>query len=299
MRPATASLITIVLSLVAAPALADTSMPFDVLVRVNGPIRVAAGETAESVVVVNNHVFVDGVVNGTVVVINGRAEINGTVRGGVIAFGDAFLATGSHVGRDVSIYGGALTRADGATVDGQIHLDATPDFRPPSALVIFLTIGVFLLGGTLLLTLVAWRPLSNSAALLIAHPFNVLAIGTVAALSVPAAAIAILPTGIGVLLGLAVLTCVIPLAIFSGFAVSAIAVGEWIGRREPHLIPVAPHTRALAEVAIGVVVAMIVLLIPFAGAVLLLVASTMGAGALVERLWEAWPRRPAARAAVS
>jgi hypothetical protein len=291
----------IVLSLVGVPAFAAdlSTSAFDVLVRVNGPVRVAANETTKSVVVINSHAVIDGVIDGTLVVFNGRADIRGEVRGNVVVFGDAFLATGSRVLQDVTIYGGALGREDGAFVNGQIHLEQSPDFIAPSAVSIFLAIAVFALGGTLLLTLIAWRPLSNSAALVLAHPFNVFAIGTLVALSVPAAAIAILPTGIGVLLGLAVLICVIPAAIFTGFAVSAMAIGDWIALREPHLIPVQPQTRALAEVTIGVVVSMLVLLIPVVGVGLLLVASTMGAGALVARLWEAWPRRQVPRTAVS
>lgn len=60
----------------------------------------------------------------------------------------------------------------------------------------------------LLLTLVAWRAPVNRAASFIAHLFNVPALGTVFALSACAASTAILPTGIGVLLGLAVLASV-------------------------------------------------------------------------------------------
>ena len=289
----------IVLSLLAAPAFAaDASADaFDVLLRVNGPVHVAPNETVQSVVVVNDNVLVDGVVDGTMVVINGRAEINGTVRGEIVVFGDAVLGTGSRV-RDVTVYGGALDRAPGAAVEGQIYLEEAPAVRVPSAFVIFLSIGVLILGGALLLTLIAWRPLSSSAATLIAHPFTVFAIGAFVALSVPAAAIAILPTGIGVLLGLAVLICVIPAAIFTGFAVTALAIGDWVALREPNLIPSQPHTRALAEVTIGVVVTMIVLLIPVVGVLLVAVASTMGVGALVTRLWESWPHRAAPRAAV-
>jgi hypothetical protein len=246
-----------------------------------------------SVIVINDNAIVDGTIDGNLFIINGRAEINGAVGGDVIVAGDVFLDAGARVGRNVSVYGGALTRAAGATVDGAIKLEESPSFEPPSALAVFLAVLVSALGLTLLLTLVAWRPLSNSAALFMAHPFNVLVIGVFVALSAPAAAIALLPTGIGVLLGLAVLICVIPAAIACGFAVAALAVGDWIALREPNLVPGRPHTRALAEVTIGVVAAMVVLLIPVAGVLLLLLASTMGVGALATRAWESWPRRAA------
>jgi hypothetical protein len=90
----------------------------------------------------------------------------------------------------------------------------------------------------LLLTRIAWRALSSSAAPLIAHPFTVFAIGAFAALSVSAAADVILPTGIGVLLGLAVLVCVIPAASAGGCRVAMVAT----------------HHRALAEVTVGATV---------------------------------------------
>jgi hypothetical protein len=277
---------------------AGAEAPIALLLRVNGPVHVAANETSDTIVVINGNAFIDGTVNGTVVVVHGRAEISGNIRGDVIAFGDIFLDRTARVHDDVTIFGGALTRAAGAVIGGNLNLEQTPDVQAPSAPAIFFAAGVFVLGLALLLTLIAWRPLSNSAALLIAHPFNVLVIGVLLALSVTAAAIALLPTGIGVLLGLAVLICVIPAGIFSGFAVAAMAIGDWVALREPNLIPARPHTRALAEVTIGVIVAMIVVLIPIAGAVLLLIASMMGVGALVTRLWEAWPRRAVAPPAV-
>jgi hypothetical protein len=265
--------------------------PFDVLVRVNGPVRIAANDTAESVIVIADDAFVDGTINGSLLVVNGRAEISGTVQGDVVVFGDLYLSPGSRITDDVTVYGGAFSRDVDTVVLGTVHLDQTLAFRGPDALTIFLSIGVFLLGATFLFTLAAWRPLSNGAALVLAHPFNVLAVGTLVALSTPLAAIALLPTGIGLLLGLAMLVCIIPAAIFIGFLVSAMAVGDWIARREPNLVPARAHTRALAEVAIGVAALMVLLLIPIVGAALLLVASTMGVGALVSRSWEEWPRK--------
>jgi hypothetical protein len=265
--------------------------PFEVLVRVNGPVRVAANETTPSIIVVNGNALIDGQVLGTVVVVQGRAEIIGVVHGDVIAFGDVYLAPQSRVTRNITIYGGALSRGEAARVDGQIFFEEAPAFVPPSASFLFLSIALFAIGGTLLLTLTAWRPLTNSAELVSAHPLNMLAIGSVVALGVPLAAIAILPTGVGVVLGLAILVCAIPAAIFSGFTVAAMAVGNWIGTREPHLIPVVAHRRALAEVVIGTMALLIVLLLPVVGIVLLLVVSTMGVGALVFKAWSAWPHQ--------
>jgi hypothetical protein len=278
------------------PAFAAT--PFDVLVRLNGPVRVAGNETTQSIVVINDNAFIDGTVNGTVVVVRGRAEIQGTVKGDVIVFGDVYLASGAQVANNITVYGGAFSRGDEARVGGRIFLEQAPAIRAPGAVFVFFSIAVFALGGTLLLTLTAWRPLSNSAQLLFARPIDMLAIGTVVALSVPLAAIAILPTGVGVLLGLAILICAIPAAIFCGFTVAAIAIGDWIGLHEPNLISPVPHRRTLAEVTVGTIALLILLLVPFVGFIILLTASTMGVGALVAKAWRAWPHRGARGVAV-
>jgi hypothetical protein len=58
-----------------------------------------------------------------------------------------------------------------------------------------------------------------------------------------------------------------PVAIFSRFAVGPMALGDWIGLREPRLISSQPHRRALAEAAIGTVALLIVLLIPSSASV--------------------------------
>jgi hypothetical protein len=276
---------------IALPAAA--AAPFDILVRVNGPVRVAANETTHSILVVNNHAIIDGTVTGTVVVIRGRAEIQGEVRGDVVAFGDVYLAPEARVTRDITVYSGAFSRGAGAHVGGQVYLEQAPTFAAPSAAFVFLSVAVLALGGTLLLTLTAWRPLSNSAQLLFAHPVDMLAIGTVVALSVPLAAIAILPTGIGVPLGLAILVCAIPAAIFGGFTVAAMTVGDWIALREPHLVSTRPHRRALAEVTIGTIALLILLLVPVVGMVIVLIVSTMGVGALTVKAWRDWPHRQA------
>jgi hypothetical protein len=64
----------------------------------------------------------DELVTGSVVAIGGSARIDGEVRGEVVAVGgNVELGPRAVVGRDITVVGGTLERADGARIQGELH----------------------------------------------------------------------------------------------------------------------------------------------------------------------------------
>ena len=90
-------------------AAAAQESPFDILIRVNGPVHVAANEATPSIIVIDDDVVVDGVVRGSIMVINGRADIRGTVERGLVIFnGEVVLGSAARVADDVLLYRSVL-----------------------------------------------------------------------------------------------------------------------------------------------------------------------------------------------
>src|SRR5687767_935027 len=89
--PHLTTFLSLVLALTAAsqaPAPASRAQSHDddgdVQIRINGPIHIAASDSAFAIWVVNHDAVIDGVVREGLVVINGTARVSGRVEGGVV-----------------------------------------------------------------------------------------------------------------------------------------------------------------------------------------------------------------------
>src|SRR5687767_5864421 len=93
----------------------------DVLLRVNGPMIVSAGDVANTVAVINGTAVIDGHLRQQLFVINGNAKVNGQVDGGiVVTSGTVELGPTARVAGDVTTYSGRIIRSAGATVGGKV-----------------------------------------------------------------------------------------------------------------------------------------------------------------------------------
>jgi len=295
-----------------------------VLVRVGAPARVRAGETERTVVVVGSDAVVDGAVLENLVVVGGDARITGQVAGDVVMVGGRLeLEPGARVGGDVLLHGDSrVAQAPGSTVDGAVRRGAGISFGPIAGWLVWLGVTLALVLAGLLVAAAGGRQLDEAAALLLRRPGPVVVTTLVLIAAVPILAIIAFLTVIGIPVGIALLVALVPALGLAGYLVAAMALGDALLRRlgrgrreapavraarvetgpepgreavapgapgEPARVPAAVHP--YREVALGVVLFQIVLLIPFLGFLLVVLAAHLGAGALVYRAWLVW-RRP-------
>src|SRR5690606_23101728 len=164
------------------------------------------------------------------------------------------------------------------------------------------------------------RQLDEAAALLLRRFGPVVVTTLVLIAAVPILAIFAFLTVIGIPVGIALLVALVPALGLAGYLVAAMALGDVVLRRlgrgrreapaeraarveagpareavapaaagEPARAPAAVHP--YREIALGVVLLQLILLIPFLGFLLVVLAAHLGAGALVYRAWLVW-RRP-------
>ena len=295
-----------------------------VLVRVGAPARVRAGETERTVVVVGSDAVVDGTVLENLVVVGGDARVAGRVAGDIVMVGGRLaLEPGARVGGDVMLHGDArLAQAPGATIGGAVQRRTGISFGPFAGWLLWFGVTLALVLAGLLFAAVGGRQLDEAAALLLRRPGPVVVTTLVVIAAVPILAITAFFTVIGIPAGIALLVALVPALGLAGYLAAAMALGDVVlrrlgrGRREEPsvraarleaergpgreaVVPGAPGEPARApaavhpyrEVALGVILFQIVLLIPFVGFLLIALAAHLGAGALVYRAWLVW-RRP-------
>lgn len=293
-----------------------------VLVRVGAPALVRAGETERTVVVVGSDAVVDGDVLENLVVVGGDARVAGNVAGDVVMVGGQLaLEPGARVGGDVLLHGNStIARAPGAVVDGAVQRSAGVAFGPLAGWLLWLGVTLMLVLAGLLFAAAGGRQLDEAAALLLRRVGPVVVTTLVLIAAVPILAIIAFLTVIGIPVGIALLVALVPALGLAGYLVAAMALGDVVlrrlgrGRREAPaeraarveagpareaVAPAAPGEPARApaavhpyrEIALGVVLLQLILLIPFLGFLLVVLAAHLGAGALVYRAWLVW-RRP-------
>ena len=99
------------------------------ILRVDGDVTLARGESVGSVVVINGDAHIDGSVRDALVVVKGTATITGSVDQSVtVVDGTLNLRSGSSV-KDVNLVRSDLNRDEGAAVSGAIHRRENIVFR--------------------------------------------------------------------------------------------------------------------------------------------------------------------------
>jgi len=257
----------------------------DVLIRINGPVNVAADQTYDVIIGISNETTVDGVINEALVVINGTATINGRVDGDVVVISGDLILGPSAVVEDVNLYDSDLTRDPAATISGDLNENAEVNWSWwdsaiftfaiwIGATIVALVAGLIfaLLGGRQLLAL------STTARTRIG-----LSIVTAVALLIglPLLALAAFLTVVGIPLGLVILFLVIPLLWFLGYIVMGAHLGSWLLAQ---LGRTGSRSSIVWATLLGVLVLQLIGLIPFIGGLIAFLAGLYGAGVLVYHL---------------
>jgi hypothetical protein len=261
-----------VLVLLPSSALAATGDPPDRIV-LSGDVLVNKGETVGDVVVVDGNVLVRGTVQGDVVAISGDVTVRGTITGDLVTVGKrATLGHRAHIGGDVKWVQDRPVVDPAAVVSGKVKkLDAgsfgTTGVEVAIGFWLVVTIS-FLLAGLLLLALF---PRAGDAAVRAARASTggTVISGIVLFIFLPIIGVVLLITVIGTPLGLGLLLVLGPL-----YAVSYLTGALLVGRR------VAKSAGRGVAFLVGLLILRVLALIPFLGALVSLVATVFGLGAL-------------------
>lgn len=266
----------------------------DVLVRVNGPLRVERGDSVGTVVVVSDTLTMDGTVRDALVVVDGTATVTGTVEGDVtVVNGTLDLQDGARVTGDVFLANSELRQAAGASVEGDIQRRGELAFRWAWAvfsLLFWVGMTVAVLVAGLLFAAVGGRQLSTAAALLTDRLGPTLLTMLIVWIGIPILAVAVLFTVVGIPLGLGLLLFLLPILWFLGYLVAGTRLGAAVTRAFGRSrLPEHPYLAAV----VGLLILQLVALIPVLGGLVAFLAGLVGSGALVFFAARAW-RRPAA-----
>ena len=257
----------------------------DVLIRINGPVNVAADQTHDVLIVISNDTIVDGTITDTLVVIDGTATINGRVDGEVVVISGDLTLGPTAVVEDVNLYDSNIVRDPAATISGDLNESAELTWSWwDSAIFTFaiwigMTIVVLvaglvfaLLGGRQLLSL------SNTARHQIGQSVLTAA---VLLIGLPLLALAAFLTVVGIPLGLAIVFLVIPLLWFIGYIIIGSHLGGWMLSR---LGQSDGRYSIVWATLLGLLVLQLIGLVPFIGGLIVFLAGLYGSGVLVYHL---------------
>jgi hypothetical protein len=173
-----------------------------------------------------------------------------------------------------------MTRAAGAAVTGRIHEEQGASFSARALWFLWISMTLAIVVAGLLLAYLVGPALQDAARTISTDTGGTLLAAVLLLFGLPAAAALSFMTGIGVAVGFFILFVVIPAAAFVGYIVSGIRVGQMLlGKRTQ------PGDRPYLTTAVGILVLQVIAVIPVIGALVALVASQVGAGALLYRTW--------------
>ena len=259
-----------------------------------GPQATITGrlDVAGANVTMNGHVSGDARIAGAVVTFNGQAD------GAVVLIGDVVVVgPQAHIGRDLTVYTNKDPDISGTAVIG----GTVNRVQPPAQLralpfwawgvglaaamvlgTIFAGIVLMLFGGRLFITALDYARL---------RPVSTILIGVITLILVPAIAILLSATVVGLPIGLALLFA-LPLLFVFGQPVAAAGIAAGIFVRTQGPVGIA---RALLFVILGSIIIALISLIPWVGALAVAIVVVLGVGALVRtaggRLRIPGPRR--------
>lgn len=280
-----AATVALLLALFAPAALAaePATSSRQVLLSVNGPVDVAAGEHVDLLVVIDGDARISGDV-GTIVVAGGTATLAGaTARSLVVVDGSADLRAGTTVTGDVRTLGGTVSQQPGATIEGSLRtLDvdvaALGLLLVVFSIVLFVGLGLTAIAAALAVAAFAARQVRAVESLISSQPGQVLVAGIAGAVVVPILAVLVTMTVVGAPVGLTMLLVVLPVFAFLAWLVAAIWIGDWIVAR----LRGAPEPdRPYRAAVLGVLVLAAAGLVPFVTAI----ATLFGVGGLLLAGW--------------
>jgi hypothetical protein len=257
-----------------------------VLVSVRGDVTLPAGESAETVVVVDGVATIDGDV-GTLVVVDGSAILNGSTAGTIWAVrSDVELGAGTVVTGEVMTLDSPVHQVGNATVQGGVNEMASRFLALgavlfPALLLLWLGAGLATLVAGLLLAGLASRQVRAAEQIIVGEPVVAFFAGLLGLIVIPAVAIGLMITVVGAPLGLGILLGLWPLLAFVGYLVAGIFIGEWLLNRSPDT---APPARPYRAAVVGLVLLQLVGIVPGVG-ILSAIASLVGFGAVIILAW--------------
>lgn len=283
-----ASLLVFSIPVVAQPAERLIHADSGLQVRVGGDIAVGAGAKEAFVLVVRGSADVSGTVSALVVV-DGDARIKGgTVGDLTVVRGRAILSDGAQVTRDAHLFDAELTTDSASRVLGAIERGvrarfARDFFRVAALIGLGILIAVVLAGvfGAVL----APTQVRAAGRRMTADTVPVLVSAFVVWLVLPVAAGMLIPTIVGLPIGLGYFVFVLPALAFLGVIVSGTWLGDAIIRRlRAASATTTPHAAAAA--ALGITTLILVGRIPFIG-LIAAAAVFLGTGAVTLAVWRA------------
>jgi hypothetical protein len=285
MRIRLAAILGVLLALLPGQALAQEPDSGFIL-RASGDAAVAAGESADAVIVIDGNATIDGTVNDFLLVIDGDAIISGEARGNITVIdGRLILRSGSTI-EDANLIDSSLEREDGATVTGDIDESADLAFGGiGTALSIIFWVGwtVIALAAALLAAAVAGRQLRRAALALTEELPQAILGAVVVWIGLPILAFLVLFTVVGIPLGIAAFL-LLPLLWLLGYIVTGTRLGIWLTGLMQR--PASDHPYLAAF--LGVLALQLIGLIPVLGWIVVAVAGLWGAGAIALLAWRAF-----------
>jgi hypothetical protein len=267
----------------------------DILLRVNGSLRIGPDESADVVVVIHGDARVEGSVRDTLVVIRGDATISGSVRNDVVVIdGRLDLQPAARVG-DVTLIGDStLTQADGSRIEGSVTRRSNigvnwHGFAFFTSFIFWLGLTLLTLAAGMLFAAVAGRQMSRAGALLTGQIGGALLAMCGLWIGIPVLAVLALFTIVGIPLAIATVVVLLPALGFLGYLVTGSRIGALVLRQFG--MPANPEHPYLAAL-IGLLLLRCCSFIPIAGFLIELAAGLAGAGALVLLAWRAWRGTP-------
>jgi hypothetical protein len=258
-----------------------------ILVSVNGPVEVPAGDHVDTLIVVGGDARISGDVR-TIVIVRGTATLAGaTAQTLLVVNGSADLQAGTTVLGDVRTIDGVVTQQTGATVQGSVRTldaDLAAFFAAlgvlliPAFILLFLGMGLAMIAAALLVAAFAARQVRATGSLIRREPGPVLIAGVIGSVALPLLAILLIATVVGAPIGFTILFVLLPAMAFLAWIVAAIWIGDWlVARMRGAVEPDRPYLAAV----IGVIVLATAGVLPFVTAI----ATLFGFGALLLAAW--------------
>lgn len=257
----------------------------DFTLRVNGDVVIAAGDSINSVVVINGDLTVEGEVTDFALVIKGDAIINGTVGGDLTVIrGDIELGSSAVVDNINSVQGDII-RTQGATITGDVHERDSYRFIWAAAgvfsVLFWLGMTVAMIVAALLFAAFGGRQLTDAASSMTGDLVNTIIGAVFLWVGLPILGVLALITVIGIPLGIGVFVFILPTLGFLGYLVAGTRLGSWVlglGGRPA-------GERPFLAAALGTLALQLLVLIPFIGIVIAIFAVLWGGGALAFRIY--------------
>ncbi len=243
----------------------------------------ASGRVADWLWVAGQEVTIDGTVGGELRAAASRVTVRGRIDGDVLLAAEAVeIADGASLGGDLIVESHAEpVLGAGAQIAGNV-IRRTPDAMPgppsdtglPGALVL----GVALLALLAALLLALPQPMAAGAAALRERPLAALGLGAAVLLLVPLAALLLIVTVVGALIGFALIALYL-LALPVGYAAGVSGLTDALARRAGY--PDLGVGRRLLALAATLLALGVLAQVPVAGPLALLALWLTGIGAIV------------------